>query len=106
MIRSKNDTSPKFSFPKEKRFYQVFKKDDINYYTKAFNKIKEQRDNTNITHRILQRRNFKTPENYFDKIKTVNLFKGVKTPTDYLYFPPPTKYINILFYLNLVSGKD
>jgi hypothetical protein len=36
MIKSKNDTSPKFSFPKEKRFYQDFKKEDINYYTKIF----------------------------------------------------------------------
>ena len=105
MIRSKNDTSPKFSFPKEKRFYQVFKKDDINYYTKAFNKIKEQRDNTNITHRILQRRNFKTPENYFDKIKTVNLFKGVKTPTDYLYFPPPTNIYKHPFLPKFSFGK-
>lgn len=104
MIRSTNDTSPKFSFPKEKRFYQEFKKDDINYYTKAFNKMKEDKE-TNVTHRILQRRNFKTPENYFDKIKTINLFKGVNCPTDFLYFPPPTNIYKYPFLPKFSFGK-
>lgn len=96
MIKSKNDTSPKFSFGKEKRFYQEFKKDDINYYTNMFNKInnniKKPIDNNNssITYKILKLRNFKNPQNYFDKIKTINLSSGVKCPTDFLYYPPPT----------------
>ena len=89
MVKSKNDSSPKFSFGKEKRFYQVFKKEDINYYTKIMNKLQIPKDG-NITYRILKYRNFKTPQNYFDKINTINCFKGVKCPTDFLYYPPPT----------------
>ena len=52
MVKSKNDTSPKFSFGKEKRFYQVFKKEDANYYTKILNKMKPPKDGT-ITYRLL-----------------------------------------------------
>ena len=89
MVKSKNDTSPKFSFGKEKRFYQVFKKEDANYYTKILNKMKPPKDGT-ITYRLLNYRNFKTPQNYFDKVNTINSYKGIKCPTDFLYYPPPT----------------
>ena len=104
MVRSKNDTSPKFSFGKEKRFYQEFKKDDINYYTKAFDQIKEAK-NANITSRLLQHRNFQSPENYLDKVKTINLFKGVKCPTDFLYSPPPTNIYKYPFLPKFSFGK-
>ena len=87
MIKSKNDTSPKFSFGKEKRFYQEFKKDDINYYTNIFNQMPNE---SSITNKLLKIRNFKNPKNYLDKIKTINLSSGVKCPTDFLYYPPPT----------------
>ena len=34
MILSDKDTSPQFSFGKEKRFYQDIKQEEIDYYTK------------------------------------------------------------------------
>lgn len=106
MIKSKNDTSPKFSFGKEKRFYQEFKQDDINYYTKAFEKTKKIDDkNNNLIYRMLRYNNFKTPENYLDKVKTINLFKGIKCPTDFLYFPPPTNIYKHPFLPKFSFGK-
>ena len=104
MIKSKNDTSPKFSFGKEKRFYQEFKNDEINYYTKAFDQINNTREGNN-THRIFPFRNFKSPQNYFDKVKEINNFKGVKCPTDFLYFPPPTNIYKYPFLPKFSFGK-
>ena len=104
MVKSKNDTSPRFSFGKEKRFYQEVKKNDINYYTKIMNKYNTPKNGA-ITYRLLKYRNFKTPENYFDKIKTINLFKGVNCPTDFLYFPPPTNIYKYPFLPKYSFGK-
>lgn len=104
MIKSANDTSPKFSFGKEKRFYQDFKKDDINYYTKVFNQIKTPTNGT-LTHRTLRYKNFQTPENYLDKVKTINLSTGVKCPTDFLYYPPPTNIYKYPFLPKFSFGK-
>ena len=104
MIKSSNDTSPKFSFGKEKRFYQDFKKEDVNYYTKVFNQIKTPIDG-NVTHRVLRYKNFQTPENYLDKVKTINLSTGVKCPTDFLYFPPPTNIYKYPFLPKFSFGK-
>ena len=104
MIKSNNDTSPKFSFGKEKRFYQEFKKDEVNYYKKLFDKIKTTK-NGNLSYKVLRFKNYQTPENYLDKVKTINNFKGVKCPTDFLYFPPPTNLYKYPFLPKFSFGK-
>ena len=104
MVKSVNDTSPKFSFGKEKRFYQDFKKDDVNYYTKIFNQIKTP-TNGNVSHRSLRYKNFQTPENYLNKVKAINLSQGVKCPTDFLYYPPPTNIYKYPFLPKFSFGK-
>jgi hypothetical protein len=40
MVLSKSESSPSFSFGKEKRFYQEFSEEEIKLYKKLFNKIK------------------------------------------------------------------
>ena len=104
MIKSKNDTSPKFSFGKEKRFYQEFKKEEVNYYKKLFDQIKATK-NGNISYRLIRFKNYQSPENYLDKVKTINNFKGVKCPTDFLYFPPPTNLYKYPFLPKYSFGK-
>lgn len=104
MIKSKNDTSPKFSFPKEKRFYQDFKKEDINYYTKIFNQIKISKD-PSLTYRSFKYKKYQTPKNYLDKVKTLSVSSGVKCPTDFLYFPPPTNIYKYPFLPKFTFGK-
>ena len=105
MIQSKNDTSPRFSFGKEKRFYQEFKKEEVNYYKKLFDQIKTTKEG-NISYRVLRFKNFQTPENYLDKVKIINSFKGIKCPTDFLYFPPPTNIYKYPFLPKFSFGKE
>lgn len=89
MILSNKDTSPQFSFWDEKRFYQDFNKEEINYYTKLFTKISRPKKGI-LTNRVEKYRNYQYQNNYMDKIKQLNLSLNGKCPTDFLYCIPPT----------------
>ena len=86
MILSDKDTSPQFSFGKEKRFYQDIKQEEIDYYTKLLEETKIL-PKKRLLNNILKHENIK---NYLNKVKSASLLKGLNTPTDFLYFPAPT----------------
>jgi len=87
MILSKSQSSPSFSFGKEKRFYQEFSKEEINLYGKLFNKIRNQNSKKGILlSRVMKHRNYQDQKNYLGKIRSIKL----KSPSEFLYCLPPT----------------
>ena len=93
MILSDKDTSPQFSFGKEKRFYQDIKQEEIDYYTKLLEETKIL-PKKRLLNNILKHENIK---NYLNKVKSASLLKGLNTPTDFLYFPAPTNIYKYKF---------
>ena len=103
MIRAINQTNPKYTFGKEKRFFSVFKNDNlpyehntlenekygninIAYHNKINNKIK---GNLNGTYK-----HFDTCNNFNinPNLKDINFISSANNATDYYYVPPPTHY--------------
>lgn len=89
MILSKSESSPRFSFGKEKRFYQDFNKNENEFYSKLFDKIKTKKKGI-LANKTIRRRNYKNKNQYLDKIKILNLSSDMKCPSEFLYFLPPT----------------
>ena len=105
MINAKNQTNPKYSFGKEKRFFTNEKKDDLPYLHKLLED--EKYGNVNIGYH--HHRKFNSDKNFavnsnklnnsFNAIKktlspnrlnTINFVSGSNCATDYYYCPPPT----------------
>lgn len=105
MILSKSESSPSFSFGKEKRFYQYFKEEEIVFYKKLFDKIKNPNKGI-LTHRIINPLNFENEKIYLNKIKSVNLSQGIKSPSEFLYCLPPTNIYKYPFLPKFSFGKS
>ena len=107
MIRAINQTNPKYSFGKEKRFFSIFKKDNLPYEHGSLEK--ERYGNINLGyHSIVSNKNkgktnfsgtFNRFDNYSDyspnknpDLKDINFISTANNATDYYYIPPPTHY--------------
>ena len=87
MVLSKSESSPSFSFGKEKRFYQEFSEEEIKLYKKLFNKIKNKNSKKGILiTRVIKHRNYHDEKKFLGKIKSMKL----KSPSEFLYYLPPT----------------
>jgi hypothetical protein len=87
MVLSKSESSPSFSFGKEKRFYQEFSEEEIKLYKKLFNKIKNKNSKKGILiSRVIKHRNYHDEKKFLGKIKSMKL----KSPSEFLYYLPPT----------------
>ena len=107
MIRAINQTNPKYSFGKEKRFFSVFKNDNLPYEHRSLedekygninigyhNKIaNKNRGNTNVTgtfNRFDSYSDFNKNKN--PNLQGINFVSSANNATDYYYVPPPTHY--------------
>ena len=107
MIRAINQTNPKYSFGKEKRFFSVFKNDNLPYEHRSLedekygniniayhNKIaNKNRGNTNFTgtfNRFDSYSDFNKNKN--PNLQGINFVSAANNATDYYYVPPPTHY--------------
>jgi len=87
MVLSKSESSPSFSFGKEKRFYQEFSEEVIKLYKKLFNKIRNKNSKKGILiTRVIKHRNYHDEKKFLGKIKSMKL----KSPSEFLYYLPPT----------------
>ena len=103
MIRAINQTNPKYTFGKEKRFFQIFKNDNLPYeHTSLEN---EKYHNINIAyHNKIKNKNkdnlneaFKHYDTYNDfdnnqNLQNINFISPSNNATDFYYVPPPTHY--------------
>ena len=106
MVRAINQTNPKYSFGKEKRFFSVDKTDDLPY---EHRKLANQKyGNINIGyHDIISKKNkghnytrlFNKNEKYNigenplqDTLNNMNFVSNCNNATDFYYCPPPPHY--------------
>ena len=107
MVRAINQTNPKYSFGKEKRFFSVTKNDNlpyehrsledekygnvnIGYHNKTSNKNK---GNTNFTGTFNRFDSYSDFNNNKSKnLQGINFVSSANNATDYYYVPPPTHY--------------
>ena len=105
MIRAINQTNPKYSFGKEKRFFSVFKNDNLPYEHRSLEDEKYGNVNLGYHNKIANKNrsntNFTGTFNRFDSysdfnknknIKDINFISSANNATDYYYVPPPTHY--------------
>lgn len=107
MIRAINQTNPKYSFGKEKRFFSVFKNDNLPYEHRSLEDEKYGNINIAYHNKIANRNkantNFTGTFNRFDSytdfnknknpsLKDINFISSANNATDYYYVPPPTHY--------------
>ena len=107
MINAKNQTNPKYSFGKEKRFFTNEKRDDLPYLHEILEDEKYGNINIGYHHhkRDYSNDNNYNPKNYKlnksfnnsnknilspDKLNTINFVSSSNCATDYYYNPPPT----------------
>lgn len=104
MVNAKNQTNPKYSFGKEKRFFTPEKKDDLPYLHKMLEDNKY--GNVNIGYHHQQKKgrddyfqnnnkfnnSFNTNKNTSsqERLNTINFVSSSTGATDYYYNPPPT----------------
>ena len=112
MINAKNQTNPKYSFGKEKRFFTNEKRDDLPYLHQLLED--EKYGNVNIGyhhHRKFLKdeefpgipklnKSFNSNKNTIspERLNTINFVSSSNCATDYYYCPPPTqkyKYPNL-----------
>ena len=107
MIRAINQTNPKYSFGKEKRFFSVFKNDNLPYEHGSLEDEKYGNVNIGYHNKIANKNrantNFTGTFNRFDSysdynknknsnLKDINFVSSANNATDYYYIPPPTHY--------------
>ena len=104
MINAKNQTNPKYSFGKEKRFFTNEKKDDLPYLHALLED--ERYGNVNIGYHLHKKDDTIHRDNSIDKnnrsfnliknklspkgLNIINFVSGANCATDYYYCPPPT----------------
>ena len=107
MIRAVNQTNPKYSFGKEKRFFSVFKNDNLPYEHTSLEKEKYGNINLGYHNKIKNKNkggiNNGETLNHFDSysdfqknknpnLQNINFVSSANNATDYYYVPPPTHY--------------
>jgi hypothetical protein len=106
MVNAINQTNPKYSFGKEKRFFSVFKADNLPYEHKELedskygninigyhNKVKNKnRGNTNFTSTFNHFDSYNPYNNKNKNLKDINFISSGNNATDYYYVPPPPHY--------------
>ena len=103
MVNAINQTNPKYSFGKEKRFFSIFKGDNLPYEHKDLEDSKYGNVNIGYHTRVKnknKRNNFTGTFNRFDSynsdsnpnIKDINFISSGNNATDYYYVPPPPHY--------------
>ena len=107
MIRAINQTNPKYSFGKEKRFFSVFKNDNLPYEHRSLEDEKYGNINIGYHNKIANKNrgntNFTGTFNRFDSysdfnknknpnLQGINFVSSANNATDYYYAPPPTHY--------------
>ena len=107
MIRAINQTNPKYSFGKEKRFFSVFKNDNLPYEHRSLEDEKYGNVNIGYHNKIANKNrantHFTGTFNRFDSysdfnknknpnLKDINFISSANNATDYYYIPPPTHY--------------
>ena len=104
MIKAINQTNPKYSFGKEKRFFSVFKNDDLPYEHRILEDEKYGNINIGYHNKVNNRNkgnnNFTgtfNHDSYTDlnkkpNLKKLNFISSSNNATDYYYIPPPTHY--------------
>ena len=102
MINAKNQTNPKYSFGKEKRFFTIEKSDDLPYLHQLLEDEKYGNVNIGYHSHIKGGDIYKSKQNNFNKsynsgksnspqrFNTINFVSGGNNATDYYYIPPPT----------------
>ena len=105
MIRAVNQTNPKYSFGKEKRFFSVFKNDNLPYEHGSLENEKYGNINIGYHNKVANKNkaNFAKAFNHFDSygdfnknknpdLNDINFVTSAYNATDYYYLPPPTHY--------------
>ena len=105
MIRAINQTNPKYSFGKEKRFFSVFKEDNLPYEHRTLEDEKYGNVNIGYHNKVNNKNkgntNFTGTFNRFDSysdlnkkpnLQGINFISSANNATDYYYIPPPTHY--------------
>ena len=104
MINAINQTNPKYSFGKEKRFFSIFKNDNLPYKHKELEDAKYGNINIGYHSKVKNKNrgnNFATTFNRFDSyntysnkqnLKDINFISSGNNATDYYYVPPPPHY--------------
>ena len=104
MVNANNQTNPKYSFGKEKRFFSIYKTDNLPYEHKSLedskygninigyhNRVKNKnKGNTNFTATFNRLDSFNSYNN--PKLKDINFISAGNNATDYYYVPPPPHY--------------
>ena len=102
MINAKNQTNPKYSFGKEKRFFTIEKNDDLPYLHQLLEDEKYGNVNIGYHNHIKGGEIYNSKQNNFNKsynlsknnspqrFNTINFVSGGNNATDYYYVPPPT----------------
>ena len=102
MINAKNQTNPKYSFGKEKRFFTIEKNDDLPYLHQLLEDEKYGNVNIGYHNHIKGGEIYKSKQSNFNKsynlgkssspqrFNTINFVSGGNNATDYYYVPPPT----------------
>ena len=102
MVGAVNQTNPKYSFGKEKRFFSILKSDNLPYEHKDLEDSKYGNINIGYHSRVRNKNrgnlNFTSTFNQFDgynhspKLKDLNFISSGNNATDYYYVPPPPHY--------------
>ena len=106
MVNAINQTNPKYSFGKEKRFFSIFKSDNLPYEHKDLEDSKYGNVNIGYHSRVRNKNggnlNYTATFNRFDSynsstnnrqnIKDINFISSGNNATDYYYVPQPTHY--------------
>ena len=102
MVNANNQTNPKYSFGKEKRFFSIIKSDNLPYEHKELENSKYGNINIGYHSRVRNKNrgnlNFTSTYNNFDgynqmpKLKDINFISSGNNATDYYYVPPPPHY--------------
>ena len=104
MVNANNQTNPKYSFGKEKRFFSILKHDNLPYEHKALEDSKYGNINigyhSKVRNKNKRNNNFGSTFNRFDSydnydspnIKNINFISSGNNATDFYYVPPPPHY--------------
>ena len=102
MVNANNQTNPKYSFGKEKRFFSIIKSDNLPYEHRELENSKYGNINIGYHSRVRNKNpgnlNFASTYNNFDsynqfpKLKDINFISSGNNATDYYYVPPPPHY--------------
>lgn len=104
MVRAINQTNPKYSFGKEKRFFTINKHDNLPYEHCSLEDEKYGNVNIGYHSRVSNKGRGSIGKSYHrldsgqdfndsnKNIKNINFISSANNATDYYYVPPPTHY--------------